>query len=286
MIILIAGAGGQVGRILERQLEARFPDHLVAASRGEMDLTDEVRLVLEMERLDPSPTVAINCAALTDPRLAEISPELSLASNRDGVKNLARACREIGCRLIHFSSVDVFDGRKPAPYLESDPPDSSSPYGRIRRLGELEAAEGNPDHLILRLSLVCGGGEPGDPLVEIAGALKEGKALPWADRRVSPVFPEDLGSAVASLLKNDWRGILNVANGGSCFLSELAAETARLLGAPAAPELVGGQGPASFGENEGPNAVLDTGRFVSLSGRRLREWRLALAASLGACAEE
>ena len=285
-MILITGAGGRVGRILERQLEARFPDSLVAATREEMDLTDQARLVLEMERLDPSPTVAINCAALSDPRLAEAAPEACLASNREGVGNLARACREIRCRLIHLSSVAVFGGRKPSPYLESDPPDSSSPYGRIRRLGELEAAEGNPDHLILRLSLVCGGGGAMDPLVDIAGALEEGKALPWTDRRVSPVFPEDLGSAVATVLKNDWRGILHLANGGSCFLSEIAAETARLLGASSAPELVGGQGPASLRENGGPNAVLDTGRFVSLSGRRLREWRAALAASLGACAEE
>ena len=51
-MILITGAGGRVGRILERQLEARFPDRLVAATREEMDLTDQARLVLEMERLD------------------------------------------------------------------------------------------------------------------------------------------------------------------------------------------------------------------------------------------
>jgi len=284
--ILITGAGGRVGRILERQLEERYPDRVVSATREEMDLTDPARLVLEMERLAPPPTVAINCAALTDPMLAETSPEASLVSNREGVAALAGACREIRCRLIHLSTIDVFDGRKPAPYRESDPADSSSRYGRIRHLGELEAAKGNPDHLILRLSLVCGGGDAGDPLVEIAGALEEGRGLPWDDRRVSPIFPADLGSAMATVLKNDWRGVLHVADGGSCLLSELAAETAGLLGAPAAPKLAGGRGPASFWEKGGPNAALDTGKFVSLSGRRLREWQVALAASLGACGEE
>ena len=275
-----------MGRILERQMEERYPDRVVSATREEMDLTDPARLVLEMERLDPPPTVTVNCAALTDPALAETSPEACLASNREGVAALSRACREIRCRLIHLSTVDVFDGRKPAPYLESDPADSTSRYGRIRHLGELEAAGGNPDHLVLRLSLVCGGGGAGDPLVEITGALEEGRSLPWDERRVSPIFPEDLGSAVTTVLKNDWRGVLHVADGGSCLLSELAAETARLLGAPAAPELAGGRGPASFWEKGGPNAALDTGRFVSLSGRRLRDWRAALAASLGARGEE
>ncbi len=267
-------------------METRFPDRIVAATREEMDLTDPARLALEMERLDPSPTVALNCAALTDPRLAEVAPEACMATNCEGVASLARACREIRCRLIHLSTAAVFDGRKQAPYLESDPPDSPHPYGRIRHRGEMEAATGNPDHLILRLSLVCGGGGPADPLVEIAAALEEGKALAWADRRVSPLFPEDLGAAVATILKNDWSGILHLASGGSCLLSELAAETARLMGASAAPDLAGGIGPVSLGEGGGPNAVLDTARFVSLSGRRLREWRAALAASLKARGEE
>jgi dTDP-4-dehydrorhamnose reductase len=282
LLILITGAGGRIGRILERQLEARFPDRVVAATREEMDLTDPARLALEMERLDPPPTVAINCAALTDPGLAETSSEACLAVNRDGVATLARACRETGCRLIHLSTADVFDGRRKALYLESDPADASSPYGRVRALGEREAAEGNPDHLVLRLSLACGGGGAGDPLEEIARALEEGRSLPWDERRVSPVFPEDLGSAMATVLKSDWQGILHMADGGSCLLSDLVAETARILGSGAAPELAGGRGPASFWERGGPNAALDTGQFARLSGRRLREWQSALAATLGA----
>ena len=286
MIILITGSGGRLGRILERRLEARFPDRVVAATREELDLEDSARLALEMDRLDPPPTVAINCAALADPRRAEAVPEDSLSSNREGAANLARACREIRCRLIHISSVDVFDGRKPAPYSESDAPNADTQYGRIRYLGELAVAEANPDHLILRLSMVCGDGDPEDPLSTIGEALETGRPLAWDERRVSPVFAEDLGSAVATILKNDWRGLLHLANGGSCFLSELAAETARLMGVRAAPELSGGPGPSSFWERCGPNAALDIARFVSLSGRRLRDWRDALSAALGRPGEE
>ena len=63
-----------MGGILERQLESRFPDRVVAATREEMDLVDFARLAMELERLSPRPTVVINCAALTDPRLAETAP--------------------------------------------------------------------------------------------------------------------------------------------------------------------------------------------------------------------
>jgi dTDP-4-dehydrorhamnose reductase len=286
LLILITGAGGRVGRILERRLQAKFPDRVVAATREEMDLTDPARVVLELERFDPPPTVVVNCAAVTDPYLADSSPEEVLAINREGVAGLARACREIPCRLIHFSTVDVFDGRKLAPYVETDVPDAASQYGRIRTLGELGVAEGNPDHLIVRLSLVCGDAEDGDPLRAVAVALREGVPLAWEDRRVSPIFAEDLGSATATLLKSDWRGVLHLANGGSCFLSEMAAETARHLNVLAPPELCGGPGPASFRDGGGANAVLDAGRFAVLSGRRLRDWRAALAASLDRPAED
>ena len=196
------------------------------------------------------------------------------------VTNLARACREIGCRLIHLSTVDVFNGRKPGPYVESDFPDSASQYGRIRYLGELAAAQDSPDLLILRLSMVCGDGGPRDPLSIIGEALERGTALSWDERRVSPVFEEDLGAAFATILRNDWRGVLHLANSRSCLLSELAGETARLLDASSTPPLTGGRGPASFWEGSGANAALDIGRFVSLSGRRPRDWREALSATL------
>jgi dTDP-4-dehydrorhamnose reductase len=279
--IVITGAGGRIGSILERHLQSRFPDRVVAATREELDLVDYARLALEMERLSPSPTVAVNCAAFTDPRGAELAPEESLASNREAVANLARVCRELSCRLIHVSTVDVFSGRKPGPYAETDTPDPATQYGRIRYLGELAAAEESPNLLVLRLSLACGDGEPGDPLVAVREALERGTSLEWEDRRVSPIFEEDLGAALSTILRNDWRGVLHLAQPGSCLLSELVAETVRLLGGSGPPELSGGQGPASFWERSGANAALDTALFQSLSGRRLRDWREALAANLG-----
>jgi dTDP-4-dehydrorhamnose reductase len=224
--------------------------------------------------------VVINCAASTDPRLAEVAPEESMASNRDAVSNLARACREMRCRLIHLSTVDVYDGQMTRPYVESDPSDTRSPYGRIRCLGELAAGEMSQDFLILRLSLVCGDGSPGDPLSAIGEALEQRTTLRWDERRVSPVFDEDLGAAFATILRSDWRGVLHLANSGSCLLSELAEETTRLLGGFSSPELVGGPGPASFQEGRGANAALDVRRFVSWSGRRPRDWREALSANL------
>jgi len=279
-MILITGAGGRVGRLLEEGLEAHFTDRVVAATREELDLTDPDRLILELGRLDPRPTVTLNCAADTDSIQAESWPEQALRANREGAACLARACREIGCRIIHLSTVEVFDGRKPAPYVEEDLPVPRTNYGRSRYLGELNVAAENPDHLVLRLSLVCGDGVPGDPLLAIRDALLGGSPLSWDDRRVSPIFPEDLTSALLSILRADWRGVLHLANRGSCLLSEFVAEAASRLESLSPPDLIGGRGPGSFWEGGGPNAVLNASRFSSLTGRRSRHWKEALFGTL------
>ena len=278
MMILIVGAGGRVGRLLEERLQERFPDRVVAATREELDLTDPARVAMEMERLDPPPTTVINCAALVDPRGAEEDPEAYLATDRDGVGTLGRAGRERGCRLIQLSTVDVFHGNRPAAHREADPPDARSAYGRIRRLGEIAAAA-DPASLVLRLSLVVGDGDERDPLESIRRAVERGEPLAWDDRRISPIFPEDLTAAVCALIVSSARGVFHLANSGSCLLSELVDEAARLLGT-AAPALVGGPGPASFGAHGGPNASLDIRRYVEQTGRRPREWREALRAAL------
>jgi len=277
-MILITGAGGRVGRVLERRLGEEFPDRVVAATREELDLTDLDRLTLELERLDPSPTVTINCAAATNPTVAELSPEAALLTNREGPARLARACLEIGCRIVHLSTVDVFDGRKPSAYREEDTPTPVTSYARSRYLGELAVGQENPDHLVVRLSMLCGDGDSDDPLARIREALGAAVPLHWVDRRVSPIFAEDLAAAFLSVLRSDWRGVLHLANDGSCLLSELVEEVSRLEGGVRVPDLIGGVGPASFWEGAGPNAALDSRRFSSLSGRRLRAWKSALSA--------
>ncbi len=280
MTILIVGAGGRVGRLLERRLEPHFPDRVIAATREELDLTDSDRLAMEIERLEPRPGVVVNCAALTDPRRTEAGSWESLGAHREGVVGLARACRELGCRLIHFSTVQVFDGSKREPYVEEDFPNPATPYGRVRHLGELAAAAGTPDHLVIRLSLLCGDGDPADPLSEIRQAVDRGNSLAWDERRVSPIFAEDLASSLLPILRSDWKGVLHLANSGTCLLSDLAAEAARHLGARSVPGLIGGPGPGSFREGEGLNAALEVRLYTALSGRRPREWKSALAKAL------
>src|SRR5262245_61734132 len=242
-MILITGSGGRVGRSVEGALQRRFPDRVVAATREELDLRDSARLVMEMERLDPRPTVTINCAALTDPRFAESAPEEVQEVNRAGAASLARACRGLECRLIHLSTVDVFSGSSPAPYREEQASDATTQYGKIRHLGELAVAEENPDHLILRMSMLCGDLEEGDPLLAIRQALETGESLTWYDRWITPLWVEDFHTAIQTILPTNWRGVLHLGNRGACLVSEMMDQMERLLESSMVTELIGDTGP-------------------------------------------
>jgi dTDP-4-dehydrorhamnose reductase len=67
--------------------------------------------------------------------------------------NVADACREHGCGLLHISTDAVFDGEH-APYDEEDVPRPIHPYGHAKRAVELVVAEAVPDATVVRTSLI------------------------------------------------------------------------------------------------------------------------------------
>ena len=75
----------------------------------------------------------------------------------DGAEAVAAAAREAGARLVHMSSDVIFDGRKPAPYAEDDPPSPITDYGRAKADAERLVAAAHPDAVLVRTSLIYGG---------------------------------------------------------------------------------------------------------------------------------
>jgi dTDP-4-dehydrorhamnose reductase len=143
---------GQVGWELRRTLPAL--GEVVALGKAEMDLTrpDEiVRLVRDMR-----PDVVVNAAAYTAVDRAESEREIARSVNAVAPRILAEELRKTGGLLIHYSTDYVFDGSKPAPYVEDDHPAPLSVYGATKLEGEraIQALAGA--HLIFRTSWVYG----------------------------------------------------------------------------------------------------------------------------------
>lgn len=224
---LITGGEGLLGRALSERLERSHSD-TVSATRAFLDVTDYWGLCAEMERLQPS--VVINTAALSDVDRCELDPEAAFRVNRMGPYHLARACAAVGARLIQISTDYVFDGTKPTPYTEDDPPNPIQVYGASKRDGEVALLEELPGALILRTSFLFGPGRPtfADRVVERTRQGETVRAvLDWVN---SPTYTVDLAQIVESLLETDAKGILHVSNSGGCSKFEFARAACRIAG--------------------------------------------------------
>jgi dTDP-4-dehydrorhamnose reductase len=126
---LVTGAGGMLGSDLRTVLaEAGQPD-VVAATRADLDVTDQAAVHDAVADAD----IVVNAAAWTDVDGAETAEEAATAVNGYAVQTLAAAA---GKRLIHLSTDYVFDGAATTPYPEDAELAPVNAYGRGKAVGE------------------------------------------------------------------------------------------------------------------------------------------------------
>ena len=150
MKILITGQHGQVSQALQQQLHDL--GELIVLGRDQLDLAnpEQIRQQIRAQR----PHLIINAAAHTAVDLAESEPDAAFAINGIAPGVLAEEAKALGIPLIHYSTDYVFDGSKPAPYTEADPPNPLSIYGQSKLAGERAIAAVGGEYLILRTSWV------------------------------------------------------------------------------------------------------------------------------------
>jgi len=274
--VLIAGAGGLLGRALVEGLPARGFE-VLGLDRTQLDVLDPAacRAALARHR----PRVVLNCAAYTAVDNAEDEEARARAINVDGSANLAAAAAEAGARIIYFSTDFVFDGRQDRPYAEDDPPAPLNAYGRSKWAGEAATRKANPEHLILRTAWLFG--PHGDNFIrKILKLGREKGELNVVDDQVgSPTYSLDLVEGLARILDLDLKGTFHLANSGQTSWFGLAQSALRTAGIKARlhPVPSGNLGRKAV---RPAFSVLDCGRLKGL-GVELRPWPEALAGYLG-----
>jgi len=150
MKILITGQHGQVSQALQQRLQGL--GELIVLGRDQLDLAspEHIRQQVRAHR----PSLIINAAAHTAVDLAESEPDAAFAINAIAPGILAEEAKALGVPLIHYSTDYVFDGRKSAPFTESDTPNPLSVYGQSKLAGEQAIAAVGGEYLILRTSWV------------------------------------------------------------------------------------------------------------------------------------
>ncbi len=148
--ILLTGRNGQIGADLEGLL-ALFGE-VIALDITELDLAnmDAVRRAVREHR----PGLIVNAAGYTAVDKAESEPGLAQTVNAEAPGVLAEEARKIGAGIVHYSTDYVFDGSKGAPYVESDPTNPTSLYGRTKQAGERKIQEAGVPYLIFRTSWI------------------------------------------------------------------------------------------------------------------------------------
>ena len=276
-MILLFGAGGQLGRELVRMSVARSVP-LVALSHTDADIAPQAAVRSAIGRHAPS--LVVNAAAYTKVDAAETETETSRRSNELGPAVLAAACAAIDVPLVHVSTDYVFDGSKDGAYLEDDPIAPINAYGQTKAAGERAVRNTAPKHVILRTSWVYGefGQNFLKTMLRLAAARDELRVV--ADQRGCPTSTADLAAAILSIAprlaasENVW-GTYHYAGSGATtwhgFASRIVAAQAPITGRT--PPVV----PIPTRDFPTPakrpaNSVLDCARFAHVFGFSGRPW--------------
>lgn len=143
--ILLTGASGLVGSAFAR-LAAQQGHRVIGivgsfsspvpgvADHVTVDLANEAqtRAYLQSVRVD----AIVNCAAVAVPTACDVDPIRSEALNVTLPRLLAETALQLGARLVHLSSEQVYDGTRTTPYSSDDAPNPINLYGRQKLRSE------------------------------------------------------------------------------------------------------------------------------------------------------
>ena len=216
MRLLVTGGSGYLGSELVRRSGA------VGVRSSDADVRDPEAVARILEARRPE--------AIVHTAYRQETPD-AWAVNVDGSRNVARQAARLGARLVHVSTDVVYDGRLGRPYAETDPPTPLTEYGRSKAAAEEAVAREHPQALIVRTSLIYGGGTPS----KHETAARDPANVFFTNELRSPIQVGDLADALLELVPTELAGPLHVAgvDGVSrCEFARLIAGEVRCAQAP------------------------------------------------------
>ena len=223
-MILLTGGNGQLGTELRKLLDEKGWDY-ISTDADVLDITDAEKT---MEYItDLKPELIYHCAAYTAVDKAEDEgKELDEKINVEGTRNVAKAAKAAGSKLVYISTDYVFDGtRKDGMYQVDDTTNPQSEYGRTKLLGEQAVQEVMEDYYIIRTSWVFG--IYGHNFVYTMQRLAEThKQLTVVnDQYGRPTWTRTLAEFMTFVIENGAPfGVYHLSNENSCSWFEFAKE--------------------------------------------------------------
>lgn len=278
MKVLVTGVKGQLGYDVVNELEKRGHT-AIGTDVEEMDITDEgkVREVLSAEK----PDAVIHCAAYTAVDAAEDNVELCRKINAEGTENIAKACKELGCKLLYVSTDYVFNGEGERPWEPDDEREPLNVYGQTKYEGELAVEKYVEKFFIVRIAWVFG--INGKNFIKTMLRLGEDhdELTVVADQIGSPTYTYDLARLLVDMIGSEKYGRYHATNEGLCSWYDFAVEIFRQAGMDVRVRPVTSEEyPAKAKRPH--NSRMDKAKLEENGFERLPDWKDALGRYLRA----
>ena len=227
MKILVTGVKGQLGYDICRILSDRGIEHR-GVDIEDFDITDAA--AVESYITAYAPDAVIHCSAFTAVDKAEDAEELCTRVNADGPRNIARAAKAVGAKMMYISTDYVFPGTGECFYRPEDPTGPLSVYGKTKLMGEEAVRDASDRHFIVRISWVFG--KNGNNFVKTMLRLAETKTdlNVVGDQIGSPTYTYDLSLLLCDMIVTEKFGTYHATNEGVCSWAEFAAEIMKQSG--------------------------------------------------------
>lgn len=276
--LAITGIAGVAGYAALHYFQARYPGQVIGIRQQDnvrllgpgivaCDAEDREGLARLHERFQFRSV--LNCAGNCALRACELDPDLAWRINVQGVHHLTSVFSDPSVRLVHLSIDLVYSGEAEGAYVETDPTDPVTVYGKTMVQAEEWLLEHRPDACQLRISLPMGISFNGH-----AGAIdwiqsrfrKLRPATLYFDEVRTPTYTDCLSELCEVMLGNSLCGLFHAGGPRALTLYQIAQVINRVGGYNPAhlmgcPRIQAGPVPPRAG-----NVSMDSSKLISALG--------------------
>jgi len=221
--LLIFGGSGLVGSTLIQKLSGNY--NVVATHRNNAVLSTNTKNV-KLDLLDTNinvnpllekelPDIVVNTIAFSNVDYCETNKKDADYLHVTRTEEIAKACDNIGAKLIYISTDWVFDDSKKI-FSENDIPNPMNYYGITRLRAEKSVLNQNQRNVVIRPAVIYGWHKNAKFLNFVLENLKSKKEVfAFTDQYSTPTLVYDLVDSIRKIIELDAEGIFHTV-GSSC----------------------------------------------------------------------
>ena len=233
MRVAVLGANGQLGSDACAAF-AQNGDEVASLTHADLELNSSPSVDQGLSAANAE--FIVHTAAMHHVEKCEADPAAAFAINAIGARNVADWAKKAGATVAYVSTDYVFDGKKNAPYVETDVAAPLNAYGITKLAGEHYTAATCSKHFVLRVSAIYGlrpcRAKGGLNFVELMLKLsrERDKLRVVDDEFVTPTPTVQIARQLVALSRSKDYGLYHGTSEGSCSWYEFAREIFRATG--------------------------------------------------------